>query len=1251
MQCRKGVAPVGRTRSQQHKNTLMFTIAQFELRKKLRQLSTYVYFSLFFAIAYLVVIAAGGAFAGANVVVAGSGGKTLINSPFVLTVLIGVISYFGMIVMAAIMGQAIYQDFHYQTHTLFFTSPISKFAYLGGRYLGAFITLALVFSSIGLGAWVGTLMPFVEHGMFGPNRLLAYLYPYLVIVLPNMLFIGAVFFSLAALARRILPVYAASVIFLIGYMIAGTLTSRVEEKLLAAILDPFGLNALSYVTRYWTVAERNEWLVPFAGALLWNRLLWLGASGVVLCLASWRFRFQHGGERLRSARRDDDASSSATASAYASALPVPVTAKRDFRALRCLPGSIWLNLKETVKNVYFVVIVLAGVLFMVLAARQLGSIYGTETYPVTASIVEVVGGSFTLFVLIIITFYAGEIVWRERDANMQQIYDVLPIPNWLPFLSKTVALCLVQVLLMAVVMLTGIAIQASQGYFRFECDVYVADLFGIKLISFFLLCILAITVQVVVNHKYLGHFVMVLYYLVNAFMGRFGFEHKLYDYAGTPGYTYSDMNRFGHFLWGVTWFNLYWAASAVLLAMLANLLWARGTVSSWDERWKAARSGITGGVSACFAAALLAAVTLGGFIYYNTNVLNRFETRYDAQVMQADYEKTWKKLEKLPQPRITDVQVAFDLFTERRDMRAKGTFTLVNKTKEAIPAVYVRVDRDLKTRQLALGDLEKPSSTDARLGMHTFTLSRPMAPGDSISLKFDLVHESHGFRNDSSDTEVVYNGTFFNSTLLPHVGYWAQLELGDDDVRRKHGLAPKPRMASIDDEGARRNNYISSDADWITLDAVVSTSPDQIAIVPGYLRKEWTEGGRRYFHYTTEGRILHFFSVLSARYQVRRDTWRGLVAFGKSSSAAGSGETHAGQSDASAGGSGSVQDVAIEIYYHRGHEYNLDRMIEAVKASLDYYTKNFGPYQHRQLRIVEFPRYSTFAQSFPNTIPYSEAIGFVARIDPDDPEDVDYPYYVTAHEIAHQWWAHQVIGGNVQGSTLMSESLSQYSALMVMKQKYGAPQMRRFLRYELEQYLMGRATERKKELPLALNENQGYIHYNKGSLVMYALQDYLGEERVNKALARYVRAVGYQDPPYTISREFLGYLREAAPNDMRYLIEDMFETITLFDNRAVSARYRKLPSGKYEVKLTISCAKMRADEQGREVPRTLDDLLDVGLLDERDRPLLLEKHRIRDKETTLTLVVDKLPAKAGVDPLNKLIDRIPGDNTIRVEAE
>jgi aminopeptidase N len=109
----------------------------------------------------------------------------------------------------------------------------------------------------------------------------------------------------------------------------------------------------------------------------------------------------------------------------------------------------------------------------------------------------------------------------------------------------------------------------------------------------------------------------------------------------------------------------------------------------------------------------------------------------------------------------------------------------------------------------------------------------------------------------------------------------------------------------------------------------------------------------------------------------------------------------------------------------------------ATKKGLDYFSKAFGPYQHRQFRVMEFPRYASFAQSFPNTVPFSEAIGFIAKVDPENPEDFNYPFLVTAHELAHQWWGHQVVGGNVQGSTLLSETLSQYSSAMVMEKSFG----------------------------------------------------------------------------------------------------------------------------------------------------------------------------------------------------------------------
>jgi len=517
----------------------------------------------------------------------------------------------------------------------------------------------------------------------------------------------------------------------------------------------------------------------------------------------------------------------------------------------------------------------------------------------------------------------------------------------------------------------------------------------------------------------------------------------------------------------------------------------------------------------------------------------------------------------------------------------------------------------------------KPVEERRDIGMVRYALERPLAPGEKMTLDYQFAYPPHGFSNTGANATVVDNGTFLNSSYLPFLGYEDRAELTQDHERSKHGLAPRERMRKIDDPVGLARNYISSDGDWIDFEATIATDPDQVALAPGYLQREWTENGRRYFHYKMDTPILNFYAFLSARYAVKKDSWT----------------------------SADGKVVPIEIYYHPGHEYNLDAMVESVKASLDYFTKNFSPYQHRQVRILEFPRYAAFAQSFPNTIPFSESIGFIAKVNPRDPKDLDYPYYVTAHEVAHQWWAHQVIGGYVQGATMMSETLAQYSALMVMKKKYGDAKMKRFLKYELDAYLTGRGTERKKEQALFKNENQPYIHYRKGSLAMYALQDAIGEDAVNRALASYIKKVAYQEPPYTTSKDLIAEFRAVTPPEYQYFIADLFETITLWENRAVSATWKEKPGGKYDVTLKVSAKKIRADEDGKQTEVPMDDLVDIGVLDAEDKPLYLKKHRIKTGETTLTLEVPSKPAKAGIDPVMKLIDRRPDDNVVTVSSQ
>ena len=251
--------------------------------------------------------------------------------------------------------------------------------------------------------------------------------------------------------------------------------------------------------------------------------------------------------------------------------------------------------------------------------------------------------------------------------------------------------------------------------------------------------------------------------------------------------------------------------------------------------------------------------------------------------------------------------------------------------------------------------------------------------------------------------------------------------------------------------------------------------------------------------------------------------------------------------------------------------------------------------------------------------------------------------------MAHQWWGHQLVGGNTRGASVLSETLAEYSALMVMKKTAGPNKMRRFLRYDLNRYLMGRAEERNRELPLADNERQDYIHYHKGALAMYLLQDIVGEEKINGVLRELLQQHRRQSPPYASVTALIEGLRRVTPPEQASLIDDLFEKIVLSDNRALAATARKLADGRYEVTIKVQAGKVQAGEQGEEQEAPLRDLIEIGVDDKDGNALLRERKLMSSKEASYTVVVAARPARAGIDPDNKLIDRKPDDNMIAVD--
>ncbi|MBU4041203.1 MAG: aminopeptidase, partial [Alphaproteobacteria bacterium] len=716
-------------------------------------------------------------------------------------------------------------------------------------------------------------------------------------------------------------------------------------------------------------------------------------------------------------------------------------------------------------------------------------------------------------------------------------------------------------------------------------------------------------------NKFVGWAIMVVYLISTIVLSNLGFDHPLYSYRSGLLGPLSDMNGQGDFGTFAFWWGSYWSAFAVILMVLAYALWRRGTESRLWPRLKRLPHRLAGPAGLIGGAALAAFVGLGVFIYINTNVWNEYQTRTAREAEQAAYEKALLRFEVTPQPSVADVRMVMDLRPHQPKLTTRGSYVLVNNTGAPLPEVHLRWNEDLDMVRL---DVE--GATVAReweeFEYRIYRFATPMQPGERRAVTFETVLEQRGFKASGNTTRLVDNGSFVNNfEFAPMVGMSRQGLLTDRTKRRKLGLPAELRPAKLEDESARRSNYIG--ADWVTADITVSTDADQTVVAPGQMVSDVVNGDRRTSRFVTEAPVLNFFSVQSARYERTA-------------------RMHDG--------------VEMVVFHDPAHDRNVPRMLDALSASLDYFQANFSPYQFRQARIVEFPDYASFAQSYPNTFAWSEGLGFIADL--SDETKIDYVTYVAAHEFGHQWWAHQVVGSDQQGMTVLSETLAQYSALMVMEKMYGKDQIRRFLKQELDRYLRSRGTERLEEMPLMRNENQQYIHYQKGGLVMYLLRDQIGEDAVNRALRRVLAQYAFKGAPYPRSLDLIAAIRAEAPADKQALITDLFEKITLYDVKTTGVTSTRRADGRWDVTVTVDARKLYADGEGVETAAPLNEVFDVGIFaaepgkgafDEAD-VILLERRPIRSGVQTLRFITAREPKFAGVDPYNKWIDRNSDDN-------
>jgi ABC-2 type transport system permease protein len=1197
-------------------------IFRFELACQARRLQTWLVFTALLGVAFLMMVGS-----------RPTDGDQLLFSPFAIafaTVIGGTIWLLGG---ASVAGEAAARDVRTRMHPLTYTAPVSKAEYLGGRFLAAFVVNALLLLAVPVGLLLARLVVDAEPSLVGPFRPAAYLTAYGFIALPFAFVATAIQFAWAALGRRAMGSYLASVLLLVTSTFAVLAVAQLAgRRELAKLLDLVGLlGIVSHLGNTWTAAEKNTRLVGLEGALIANRVIWIAIAVAVLAYTWLRFRLAHPAESPRRTlvpRPRDLPSAPPARTGVARSVPISIPqVRKTFGFAMCARqthGIAWASFRMIARSPGGLVLLAAIAALVVVALPQNIALFGVPLLPRTGHVLTFLTAPltnpFTPWVIIplLIVLYAGELVWREREAGLGDITDAAPVPEWALLLGKFLGLGLVLVAWMALLTAAGMLVQVRMGYYDFEAGLYLHVLFGLQLPEYLLFALLALVVQVLVDQKYVGHLVCLAAYGSIAFADTLGIEHNLLVYGAGPAWSHTDIRGFGASLGPWLWFKLYWAAWALLLAVAARLLWVRGREGGLGARLRQARRRFTRRTAAAAAAAVGLVLTLGGFVFYNTNVLNEYATAADGMERRAGYERRYGRYARVPQPRLAGTDLRVEIDPDRRAVDIRGSYRLVNRGAVPVDSIHLATAPDAETGAVTFDRPAARVLVDDDLGHRIYAIATPLQPGDSLRLSFSVRVEPRGFRNGGVDDPVVANGTFFEGEdWLPAVGYQPDRELRRAADRRAHGLAPRPRFRSLDDAGARQD---ATGEEMAAFSAVVGTAPDQVAVAPGTLRRTWTEGGRRYFHYATDAPVGGV-AIFSAKYAVREARW---------SPSAGAG-----------------RGVAIRIHHHPGHTANLDRMLHSVRASLDHYTARFGPYPYGHLTLVEIPGLGGM-HAYGSLITFQE--GF-SRFDPRGSSRVpDFPFSVVAHEVAHQWWGSHLAPARVEGNAILSESLAEYSAFQVLKKTHGHDHLRRYLGLLRTQY---EVPGKRAAVPL-LRASDEFHQYYKGPVALYALGEYVGEDRVNRALRRLLEAHG--SGALLTTRDLHRELRAVTPDSLRYLLHDLFAANTFWELETERATAQRTPAGAWRVTLDVRARKVTVDPAGVETEVPMDDCIQVGVFapaaegEARGRPLYTRMHRVRSGRQRITVTVPTRPARAGIDPDHLLMDGERYDNAADVQT-
>ncbi|MEO0339288.1 MAG: hypothetical protein AAF242_08730, partial [Bacteroidota bacterium] len=985
-------------------------------------------------------------------------------------------------------------------------------------------------------------------------------------------------------------------------MFASALPASAESMRTAALLDPFAISTFFEHTQFWTPFEKNSNFLSFSGSYVWNRILWLSCSFVLLGITYRFFSFR---PTLQQRKKRPKADVGQYVKQIYQANSIRINHQSQWAAFW---ASVKIDIKGTVKSLPFLailLILLVALVFNLYARFAENGFHDEVLYPYTHIVIKAVIEIIPILSKIIIIFYSAELVWKAKEKEFDLIINATPALNWVFFFTKLVALFLLPLLLIGTLILVCLAFQILSGFTNINFGAYLF-LFYQHGIPALILSILAIFIQSLFKQKYLGMGItgLLILILTTSLGFNLGIEHPMLRMGYMPNITYSQMAGYDIRLHTLSSYAWYWLSLGAVLSILSFKLWNRqversrriGVYLGW-KKWKQSELIL---LSLTLTSLILSASNL----YAKIHQEGRYQSSLEHASFQEEYERKFKPYQDIPKLHFSTKKTLVDFYPSTQQYAIKAKYTLINQQKTPITQVFITERKKLKKLHIENAQVVLK---DSIFGTYLFEFKNPILPGQTLSMDFHLAQQSLPFLPDYT---IAQNGTYLRHEIFePILGYDASREIADPQERKKRNLPS--RVSTSKSKGQRAGN------ENIYYNTIVSTSDDQTALAPGNLSGQWTKDGRNYFQYEYPSPNVPIIAYLSAQYEQKRQTCQG---------------------------------IDIDYYYHPGHNRNHPTIEASTCATLDYCLENFGSYPLDHLRIAEMPsRFPYNGTAQPGLIGTVE--NKINLVDLSKQGNINLVTARIAKLVAHQWWGMALMPKQAPGSGLLTPGLTEYTAALILEEMYGLGALWEQSKKFNETYFRGRTFARTLEPPLYQEMRENYLIRGKSGLVLLALRDLIGEKQINTTLRQLIDQHA-SSPEYSVGiQDFIEELYKVGPVEYHQLIDEWMKQIIRYDLKVEQVDYEQLADGRFEISATIAAQRFRTLASGQEITIDINEPIKLGLFDRhpknlgtKDRPVYLNTHQIKDGNTTIKIIVDTLPKYISIDPFLTRTDRNYADN-------